>query len=74
MTPRPAWDWDLLGAHENVLDRPVSPAFTSRFDAEAWLGEAWRQLATQGVVAARLAHFGEPVGAPVPLRAPDRAS
>ncbi len=69
MTPRPAWDWDLLDADERVLDQPVSPAFTSRFDAEAWLGETWRQLAAQGVAAARLAHHGEPAAAPIPLRA-----
>ena len=67
MTTRPAWDWDLLDANEQVLDQPVSPAFTTRFDAEAWLGESWRQLATQHAAAARLAHHGEPVGAPIPL-------
>lgn len=67
MTTRPAWDWDLLDARERVLDQPVSPAFTSRFDAEAWLGETWRQLAGQGVAAARLAHHGEPAAPPLPL-------
>ena len=67
MTTRPAWDWDLLDAQERVVDRPVSPAFTSRFDAEAWLGETWRQLAAQGVAAARLAHHGEPAAPSLPL-------
>ncbi len=67
MTTRPAWDWDLLDAQDRVLDRPVSPAFTSRFDAEAWLGETWRQLAAQGVAAARLAHHGEPAAPLLPL-------
>lgn len=67
MTTRPAWDWDLLDAHERVLDQPVSPAFTSRFDAEAWLGETWRQLSAQGVAAARLAHHGAPAAPPLPL-------
>lgn len=67
MTTRPAWDWDLLDAQDHVLDRPVSPAFTSRFDAEAWLGETWRHLAAQGVAAARLAHHGEPAAPPLPL-------
>lgn len=67
MTPRPAWDWDLLDGHERLMDQPLSPAFTSRFDAEAWLGETWRQLAAQGVVAARLAHHGAPVAPPLPL-------
>ena len=68
MTPRPAWDWDFLDGADVLLDQPVSPAFANRFDAEAWLGETWRQLAAQGVVAVRLAHHGEPVGAPLPLR------
>lgn len=68
MTPRPAWDWDFLDAAEQPMDQPVSPAFGNRFDAEAWLGESWRQLAAQGVAAARLAHHGEPVGAALPLR------
>ena len=70
MSARPAWDWDLLDADERVLDQPVSPAFASRFDAEAWLGESWRQLAAQGGAAARLAHHGEWVGPVLPLRAP----
>ncbi len=68
MTARPAWDWDLRDATDERVDQPLSPAFTTRFDAEAWLGEAWRQLAAQGVAAARLAHHGEPVGPPLPLR------
>ena len=67
MTTRPAWDWDLLDAQDRLLDQPLSPAFTSRFDAEAWLGETWRQLAAQGVAAARLAHHGVPAAPPLPL-------
>ncbi len=67
MTARPAWDWELLDAVDRPVAHPVSPAFTTRFDAEAWLGESWRQLAEQGVAAARLAHHGRPLGAPVPL-------
>lgn len=67
MKTRPAWDWDLLDAEGRHLDQPVSPAFASRFDAEAWLGETWRQLAAQGVAAARLAHHGELVGPALPL-------
>lgn len=64
---RTSWDWQFLDAQESALDRPLSPAFTTRFDAEAWLGEHWRSLAAQGVAAARLTQQGQPVGPPVPL-------
>ena len=64
---RPAWDWDLLGSDGAPVARPTSPAFTNRFDAEAWIGEHWRDLAAQGVSAARLAHHGTAVAAPMPL-------
>lgn len=63
----PGWEWELLDADEHVLRRPTSPAFTSRFDAETWLGESWRQLAEQGVAAVRLVHDGRPVVPPLPL-------
>lgn len=65
---RQQWEWQLLGADEVVLEEPVSPAFTGRFDAESWLGEQWRHLAGQGVAAAQLVQGGRPVAAPVPLR------
>lgn len=65
---RAAWAWELLSADGEVLDRPVSPTFTSRFDAEAWLGESWRDLAEQAVADARLLHLGSAVAAPVALR------
>nr|WP_297422181.1 hypothetical protein [uncultured Actinotalea sp.] len=64
----PQWTWQFLATDEAALDRPVSPAFTSRFDAEAWLGEHWRSLAADGVGAARLLHQGGAVAPPVPLR------
>lgn len=64
----PQWTWQLLAADEREVDRPVSPAFTSRFDAEAWLGEHWRVVAAEGVAAARLLHQGAAIAPPVPLR------
>lgn len=64
---RTSWDWQYLDAQERLLDRPLSPAFTTRFDAEAWLGEHWQSLAAQGVAAARLTQQGQVVGVPVPL-------
>lgn len=67
---RAVWSWELLGADDAPLERPVSPVFTSRFDAEAWLGENWRTLARDGVAAARLLLQGEEVAPPLPLRTP----
>lgn len=66
---RVRWEWQLLDAEDRVLDRPLSPAFTNRFDAEAWVGETWRDLAAQGVAAAQLLHDASPVGATIPLHA-----
>lgn len=68
MSARPAWDWDLLDADDAVLDRPLSPAFSHRFDAETWLGENWRTLAEHGVVSARLMHHGHAAAPPLLLR------
>lgn len=68
MTVRAAWDWELLDLAGEVVDRPISPAFGNRFDAEGWLGEHWRRLAEQGVATAQLRNHGEPVAAAMPLR------
>jgi hypothetical protein len=64
---RPAWEWEFLDRADAVLDRPLSPAFSARFDAEEWLGLHWRQLAEQGVVAVRLLHDGDPAAPALPL-------
>lgn len=64
----PQWTWELLGPDDVPREHPSSPAFASRFDAEAWLGERWRGLAEQRVVSARLLHRGRPVAPPLPLR------
>lgn len=64
----PRWEWQFLGGRDEELDRPVSPAFTSRYDAEAWLGEHWRAVASDGVASARLLHQGRAVAPPLPLR------
>ena len=64
---RPQWGWAFLDDDGSELDRPLSPAFTSRFDAESWLGEHWRRLVDEEVRAARLQHQGTAVAAPVAL-------
>ena len=58
MVLRPQWEWRFDGADGKILDRPVSPVFTTQYDAEQWLGEHWRTLAAQGVQAAGLLHEG----------------
>jgi hypothetical protein len=60
------WAWEMLDGDE-VLRSPISPTFTSRFDAESWLGESWRELAEQGVGAVRLVHQGQPMAPPLAL-------
>ena len=68
MTAGPVWVWELLDGSDQMLDRRLDPIFSNRFDAESWLGESWRQLAEQGVVAARLTHNGQAVAPAIPLR------
>lgn len=63
------WMWELSGTTGRPLDRPVSPEFGSRFDAEAWLGESWRTLSGQGVTTAALLCDSTAVAAPVSLPA-----
>lgn len=65
----PTWTWELSGGAGRPLDRPVSPEFGSRFDAEAWLGESWRALSGQGVTTARLLCDTTAVGPQVSLPA-----
>ncbi|WP_136519742.1 MULTISPECIES: hypothetical protein [Cellulomonas] len=67
MTVRPRWRWRLLAAAGGELDRPTSPVFLARFDAEQWLGEHWRGLAAQDVRTVVLEHDGRDEGAPLPL-------
>lgn len=66
---RVQWEWRFLDAQDARMDRPLSPAFTNRFDAESWIGEQWRHLAEQGVAGAELLQQGEPAGPVLPLRA-----
>ena len=64
---RTSWEWELLDAAEAPAERAPGPVFTSRFDAEAWLGEHRRDLVADGVASARLLHQGQAVAGPLPL-------
>jgi len=50
----PSWTWTWLDDRGSAVEGPLSPAFTSRFDAEVWLGQVWRERAAEGVATARL--------------------
>lgn len=65
---RPLWTWEMLDAAHAPLERPLSPTFTNRFDAESWVGEHWRELVRDGVRAVRLCHQGVPAAPLLPLR------
>jgi hypothetical protein len=54
----PQWAWELAGASGEVLDRPLSPVFGTRYDAEEWLGAHWRTLRDQGARTAVLRNDG----------------
>ncbi len=61
MVLRPQWVWQFTDVDGSVRDRPLSPVFTTRFDAEEWLGTQWRAFADQGVRNAQLLDDGRPV-------------
>jgi len=67
MVVRPQWEWRFDDAQGQAVDRPVSPVFTTQYDAEQWVGEHWRALAAQGVHTATLLHEGAPATAPLRL-------
>ncbi|UZN01688.1 hypothetical protein [Cellulomonas sp. S1-8] len=68
MVVRPRWQWRLVDADDATVDRPGSPVFLARFEAEQWLGEHWRALAGQGVRRAVLQNDGAdlPYGVDLP--------
>jgi len=48
-----AWNWRYEGAN-GQKQAGGSEAFPSQADAESWLGQSWRELASNGVVTAVL--------------------
>lgn len=48
-----AWVWRYEDATGSTVDGP-NESFSSQSDAESWLGQAWRELATTGATAAVL--------------------
>lgn len=70
MTDERLWTWTLLDVSGAPVGEPPPPWHT-RFDAEAWLGEHWRERAAEGARQALLVHGGGRVGGAVELRAFD---
>ncbi|MFI6820785.1 hypothetical protein ACIBJE_07505 [Micromonospora sp. NPDC050187] len=47
------WSWRYEDAKGESVDGPTE-TFTSQADAESWIGQTWRQLASSGVTAVDL--------------------
>jgi hypothetical protein len=52
-----AWTWRYEDANSRPIDGPTE-AFSSQSDAESWLGQSWRELASRGVSAVVLIEDG----------------
>ena len=60
---RMGWRW----TYEGSGDPAGSAEFPSQADAEAWLGDAWRELGEQGVTAVTLEEDGRVAYGPMSL-------
>lgn len=69
MSVRARWEWRLEDSSGHAVERPGSPVFDARVDAEEWLGDHWRTLAAQHVAVAVLLNEGESVPPPVAIPA-----
>jgi hypothetical protein len=61
------WTWQYEDADGAILDAPRSEVFTSRADAESWIGENWPSVAELGVHRVRLLNAATPIGTPIVL-------
>ena len=61
------WTWTVLDDSGAPVD-DAGLGWRTRFDAEAWLGERWRALASRGARRAVLARGDARVGPVVELR------
>lgn len=43
-----AWSWRYEGADGSPVSGPVE-TFSSQADAESWIGQTWRELASSGI-------------------------
>ena len=61
------WWWQRLDADGRVLDEDQRTEFPTRSDAESWLGEAYPDLAEEGVSAVTLFEGDREVYGPMSL-------
>jgi hypothetical protein len=61
------WTWRLESADGSELTEPPSPHHANQSDAESWLGEQWRELASAGVAQASLFDGDRKVYGPMSL-------
>jgi hypothetical protein len=47
------WSWRYEGANGESVEGPTE-TFSSQADAESWIGQTWRQLASTGVTTVEL--------------------
>jgi len=62
-----AWRWQLEKSDDTVLTSPESPEFSSRGDAESWVGEVFADLVADGVDQVRLFEDEREVYGPMSL-------
>jgi hypothetical protein len=64
------WWWQRLNSSGGVVEPPEGrQEFPTRGDAESWLGEAWADLAEEGVAAVTLFEGDREVYGPMSLEA-----
>jgi hypothetical protein len=61
------WTWRLEDTAGDELTKPAAPGHSNQSDAESWLGEHWRELATAGVAQATLFEDERKVYGPMSL-------
>jgi hypothetical protein len=68
------WIWRLETADGTAAnpaesaESPAQPVHPTQSDAETWLGESWRRLASEGVARASLYHENDRVYGPMLLQ------
>jgi hypothetical protein len=65
------WSWRLESADGTTVDTVPTEKFPSQADAESWIGEAWQDLAAQGVDQVVLLEGDRQVYGPMSLHAAD---
>jgi hypothetical protein len=65
------WSWRLETSAGTTVDGVPTEKFPSQADAESWIGEAWQDLAAQGVDQVVLLEGDRQVYGPMSLHAAD---